>query len=97
MAKPIPIRRSRDSFVPPPGPDDVRALVKQAIAERGESLESVSRMLDRNPAYLQQFIERGTPRKLPEDTRLRLAFMLNVDERQLGARDPWKPGDRWPG
>jgi hypothetical protein len=80
-----------------PSPDEVRTSIKTLAAARGETLASLSKMIDRNPAYLQQFVERGTPRHLPEDARLMLAFMLNVDERMLGARDPWKPGDRWPG
>ena len=42
-------------------------------------------------SYLQQFIERGTPRRLPEEDRRNLAIALNIDERQLGARDPWSP------
>ena len=56
-----------------------------------ESLASLSRMIGRNPAYLQQFISRGTPRRLDEDDRLVLAKFFDIDERELGARDPWVP------
>jgi cyanate lyase len=80
-----------------PSPDDIRSLIVQRAQQHGETLASLSKMIGRNDAYLQQFVRRGTPKRLPEDARLQLAFCLNVDERQLGARDPWKPGDRWPG
>lgn len=80
----------------PPSPDEIRTLIKRLAPERGETLASLSSMIGRNVAYLQQFVERGTPRQLPEDIRLKLAYYLNVDECQLGAREPWKPGDRWP-
>jgi len=79
-----------------PSPDEIRSLIEQCAHQRGETLASLSQMIGRNDAYLQQFVRRGTPRRLPEDARLLLAYHLNVDERQLGARDPWKPGDRWP-
>lgn len=48
-------------------------------------------MLRRNAAYLQQYVERGTPKVLAEDDRELLARHFNVDERELGARDPWTP------
>lgn len=71
---------------------DPRASLAQLAAERGESLAALSRLIGRNEAYLQQFIARGIPRKLDEDDRLTLARYLGVDERLLGARDPWTPG-----
>ncbi|WP_242149666.1 hypothetical protein [Sphingomonas sp. BAUL-RG-20F-R05-02] len=72
-------------------PDNVRATLADLINQRGESLGALSRMIGRNDAYLQQFIRRGTPRRLDEDARLKLAKVLKVDERLLGARDPWQP------
>lgn len=63
-------------------------------AERGETLRSLSIAIGRNEAYLQQFIRRGTPDRLPEDERLKLAQALWIDERKLGARDPWHPTKR---
>lgn len=74
-----------------PSPATIHARIEQRAAERGETLESLSRLIGRNRAYLQQFIRRGTPRRLPEEERLRLAMVLNIDERELGARDPWAP------
>lgn len=65
-------------------------LVRLAT-ERGESLASLSAIIGRNAAYLQQFVTRGSPKRLADDDRLHLAKFLNVDERLLGARDPWRP------
>jgi phage repressor protein C with HTH and peptisase S24 domain len=45
-------------------------------------------MLGRNAAYLQQFITRGSPRKLEEDDRRRLAQFFGIPESELGGRDP---------
>ncbi|WP_374648739.1 hypothetical protein [Rhizorhabdus sp.] len=72
-------------------PDEVRATIQRVAAERGESLLSLSVALGKNEAYLQQFIKRGTPRRLPEEERLKLAQILWIDERLLGAREPWSP------
>lgn len=70
---------------------EVRATIQRAAAERGESLLSLSVALGKNEAYLQQFIRRGTPKRLPEEERRKLAQLLWVDERLLGAREPWSP------
>lgn len=69
-----------------------RDRLPELAIERGRSLASLSAMIGRNPAYLRQFVTRGSPRRLPEDERRHLAIVLNVDERELGARDPWSPG-----
>lgn len=72
-------------------PDSPRQTVAHLAAERGESLTSLSRKIGRNAAYLQQFVGRGSPRRLPEEERRLLAIALNIDERRLGAREPWTP------
>jgi phage repressor protein C with HTH and peptisase S24 domain len=41
-------------------------------------------MIGRNAAYLQQFVKRGSPRRLDERDRRALAAFFGVDERQLG-------------
>lgn len=51
------------------------------------SLASLSAMLGRNPSYLQQFVRKGSPRKLEEADRRRLAEFFGVSEVELGA-DP---------
>jgi transposase-like protein len=68
-----------------------RLRLTQLAADRGASLASLSRMIGRNAAYLQQYVERGSPRRLGEDDRLALAQHFMVDERELGAREPWAP------
>lgn len=68
-----------------------RSNLAQRAAELGISLAELSRVAGRNAAYIQQYVERGTPKALPEDVRLAIAKRLNMDERLLGARDPWTP------
>jgi phage repressor protein C with HTH and peptisase S24 domain len=53
--------------------------------ERGSSLAALSRMLGRNSTYLQQFISKGSPRKLEEADRRKLAQFFGVGEAELGA------------
>lgn len=63
---------------------DGRAALKRLIAEKGEDYAGLSRLIGRNPAYIQQFIKRGTPRRLAEDDRLLLARYFDVPESLLG-------------
>ncbi|MEA3065572.1 MAG: hypothetical protein QOJ27_2024 [Sphingomonadales bacterium] len=64
---------------------DPRAFLDQLIRERGEDYVSLSRLLGRNAAYVQQYIKRGSPRRLAEDDRRRLASYFGIDETLLGA------------
>ncbi|MDX3910727.1 MAG: S24 family peptidase [Sphingobium sp.] len=61
-----------------------RHALDRLIAERRERYEALSRLIGRNPAYIQQYIKRGTPRKLDEADRRTLARYFGVDERLLG-------------
>lgn len=61
-----------------------RAALGTAIDHAGESLAALSKMLGRNPAWLQQYIRRGTPRLLAEDDRRRLAAYLGIADSVLG-------------
>lgn len=63
--------------------DRVRRLVRRRIVEAGLTLAEVSLRIGRNHAYLQQFLERGVPRELPERVRPKLAMALGVAERDL--------------
>ena len=65
---------------------DVRAELETLIRQHGEDYASLSRMIGRNPAYIQQFIKRGTPQRLSEDDRSRLATYFRVSEERLGGR-----------
>lgn len=63
---------------------DPRAALDALIQEKGEDYASLSRMLGRNAAYIQQFIKRGTPRRLAEEDRRLLARYFRVAETMLG-------------
>jgi phage repressor protein C with HTH and peptisase S24 domain len=63
---------------------DPRAALDQLIRDRGEDYASLSRLIGRNSAYIQQFIKRGVPRKLDEDDRRMLADYFGVTQQLLG-------------
>jgi hypothetical protein len=65
---------------------DPRAQLEKLIRERGEDYAGLSRLLGRNPAYVQQYMKRGTPRRLAEEDRRLLARYFGVDEALLGGR-----------
>lgn len=65
-------------------PADPRARLVELAGARRVSLSALSAMLGRNPAYLQQFVRKGSPRKLEETDRRRLAMFFGVDEAELG-------------
>lgn len=64
---------------------DPRARLLHLSAERGVSLSQLSALIGRNSSYLQQFVRKGSPRKLEEVDRRTLARFLGVDESELGA------------
>ncbi|MFO6448529.1 helix-turn-helix transcriptional regulator [Erythrobacter sp. NE805] len=65
-----------------------RARLLELSQERGVSLAALSELVGRNPTYLQQFIRKGSPRKLEEQDRATLARFLGVGEEELReARD----------
>lgn len=65
-----------------------RERLLELSRERGASLSSLSELIGRNSAYLQQFIKRGTPKKLEEGDRRKLAQFFGVGEGELGAAAP---------
>lgn len=66
-------------------PSDPRARLLALAEERGLSLAGLSALIGRNPTYLQQFVRKGSPRRLEERDRRKLAAFLGVDEGELGA------------
>ena len=46
-----------------------RAALAALVDRSGASYAALSRLLGRNPAYLQQFVTRGSPRRLAEGDR----------------------------
>ena len=65
--------------------EDPRTNLEEMIRENGHDFAALSKMLGKNPAYIQQYIRRGSPKKLDEDDRRKLAEFYGVDERVLGA------------
>lgn len=65
--------------------EDPRAVLDRLCQEQGMDYARLSAVIDRNPAYIQQYIKRGTPRRLAEYDRARLAAFLGVAESILGA------------
>ena len=64
--------------------NDARLVLERLCAERGEDFAGLSRMLGRNPAYIQQFVRRGVPKRLKEEERRKLARYFSVSEAMLG-------------
>ena len=62
----------------------VRQRLDELIEARGEDYASLSRLIGRNPTYVQQFVKRGVPRRLSEDDRRKLAAHFGIAERLLG-------------
>lgn len=57
---------------------DPRRALDELIKERGESYSSVSRLLSRNAAYIQQFIKRGSPARLDDSDIAQLSVHFGV-------------------
>lgn len=68
---------------------DPREALKRIAKERGEPLSGLSLLIGRSRAYLQQFVERGSPKRLDTKDRELLARYLRIDEELLGG----PPGD----
>ncbi|WP_114521975.1 S24 family peptidase [Altererythrobacter sp. ZODW24] len=66
---------------------DPRERLLVLSQERGVSLSGLSDLIGRNASYLQQFIRKGSPRKLEEQDRRTLAQFFGVEEGELGAPD----------
>lgn len=60
-----------------------RAELQRLIDERREDYAGLSRLIGRNAAYIQQYIKRGSPKRLAEKDRQVLARYLGVDEALL--------------
>jgi phage repressor protein C with HTH and peptisase S24 domain len=71
---------------------DPRAVLERLCEDRGEDFAGLSRMLGRNPAYIQQFVRRGVPKKLKEEERKKLARFFSIPESLLGGPPEIEPG-----
>jgi phage repressor protein C with HTH and peptisase S24 domain len=70
---------------------DPRQVLDALIRDRREDYASLSRLIGRNPAYVQQFIKRGVPRKLDEADRRTLARYFGIAEAALGGPQEQAP------
>lgn len=68
--------------------ENVREELDRLIQQRRLGYSEISRLLGRNAAYIQQFIKRGSPRKLDDADRRLLARFFGVDEQILGGPPP---------
>ncbi len=64
---------------------DPRARLLELANLRGTSLSGLSELIGRNSTYLQQFVRKGSPRRLGESDRRILARFFGVAEGELGA------------
>ena len=62
-----------------------RHALQRLIEEKGGDYAGLSRLLGKNPAYIQQFIKRGSPRRLAEEDRRTIAEFFGVSETRLGS------------
>lgn len=63
--------------------DPARRALFDAVNKTGGDFANLSRQIGRNHAYLSQYLWRGTPQKLDEDERKKLAVLLGVSEISL--------------
>jgi phage repressor protein C with HTH and peptisase S24 domain len=64
--------------------EDPRDTLDRLARQGGHSYSTLSRVIRRNAAYIQQYIKRGTPARLEEEDRRLLARFLGVSESLLG-------------
>jgi hypothetical protein len=71
-----------------------REALDGLIGERGETYASISRLLGRNSAYIQQFIKRGSPARLDQSDIALLALHFDVPVEVLGGKEGPTVGQR---
>lgn len=71
-----------------------REALDGLISERGETYASISRLLGRNSAYIQQFIKRGSPVRLDQSDIALLALHFDVPVEKLGGKEGPTVGQR---
>lgn len=62
-----------------------RDTLRQLIKDNGDDYKGLSELIGRNQSYIQQYIERGTPKFLAEKDRHILARYYGVNQQILGA------------
>lgn len=71
-----------------------REALDGLISERRETYASISRLLGRNSAYIQQFIKRGSPARLDQSDIALLALHFDVPVEMLGGKEGPTVGQR---
>jgi phage repressor protein C with HTH and peptisase S24 domain len=64
-----------------------REYLESLCIQRGENFAALSRLVGRNPAYIQQYVRKGTPKFLPERERRILARYFDIPESSLGGSE----------
>src|SRR3546814_21000478 len=89
--------RAMSDFAESDFADDPRAALDRLLRERRIDYAELSARIDRNPAYIQQYIKRGPSRRLAEEDPARLAAYPSSDERRVAqeccmwCRSRWAP------
>ena len=69
--------------------DSQRARVLRLVRDHGLDLAALSRAVGKNHAYFQQYLKRGTPKRLPEDVREVLCARFGLAPEELsGSKTP---------
>jgi SOS-response transcriptional repressor LexA len=63
-----------------------RRRLQDMALHKGASLAGLSRLIGRNPAYLQQYVTRGSPRHLDEPDVRKIAEFLGISTRVIETR-----------
>jgi len=63
--------------------DEFRAKLEALIERAGTNFRALSLAIGKNPAYLQQYVRRGSPKKLPIEDRLLIAEKAGIDLKEL--------------
>lgn len=66
---------------------DPRSRLLDLCTAQDVSLSALSRLIGRNTTYLQQYVRKGSPRKLEEGDRRTLARFFGVNEAELGGME----------
>jgi len=69
--------------LPADGPE-ARANLARLIDERGEPFADLSRMIDRPPGYLREYVKKGRPQRLAEREARDLARYFRVEPQLFG-------------
>lgn len=63
---------------------DARETIIRRLKEKNRSMKWLSTQLGRNPAYIQQFVERGSPKDLSLEMKVRISELLDITLQELG-------------